>query len=121
MRAWRGDNLLLAPELRGDKEADQLTATGGVKTLWYPSEDQAASARAQSAPKPAAPRRSPPPRPIPQHARTPVQVLASEMTYQQKAGILIYTGNVRVDQEGKTLTCQRLEVDLDAGATRRRP
>jgi lipopolysaccharide transport protein LptA len=34
------------------------------------------------------------------------------MNFQQKAGKLLYTGNVRVDQEGKTLSCQRLEVDL---------
>ena len=45
VRAWRGDNLLLAPELRGDKAADQLNATGGVKTLFYPtSEGKAARA-----------------------------------------------------------------------------
>ena len=34
------------------------------------------------------------------------------MTFHQKAGKLLYTGNVRVDQEGKTLACQRLEVEL---------
>ncbi len=43
VRAWRGDNLMLAPELRGDKAADQLNATGGVKTLFYPSQEQQAS------------------------------------------------------------------------------
>src|SRR4029079_9904800 len=32
--------------------------------------------------------------------------------FQQKNGVLIYTGNVRLDQEGKTITCQRLQVDL---------
>jgi LPS export ABC transporter protein LptC len=34
VRAWRGDNVLLAPEVRGDKAADQLAASGGVKTIW---------------------------------------------------------------------------------------
>lgn len=101
VRAWRGENLLLAPELKGDKEADQLTATGGVKTLWFPTEKQAA-AGAKPAKGAAKPRPS------------LVQVVSSDMTYQDKQGVLIYTGNVRVDQEGKTLACQRLEVEMDA-------
>lgn len=99
VRAWRGENLLLAPELRGDKAADQLTATGGVKTLWFPTKKQV-----QGGTKPAAGTQQRP---------SMVQVLASEMNYQDKKGVLIYTGNVRVDQEGKTLACQRLEVEMD--------
>lgn len=105
VRAWRGDNLLLAPELKGDKEADQLTATGGVKTLWFPTQEQAA--------------RSDPGKPgtsssgKPGQRPSPIQVVASDMNFQQKQGVLVYTGNVRVDQEGKTLACQHLQVDLD--------
>jgi lipopolysaccharide transport protein LptA/LPS export ABC transporter protein LptC len=98
VRAWRGDNLLLAPELRGDKAADQLTATGGVKTLFYPTQEQAGKAGV----KPAAAK------------PTPIQASASDLQYTQKSGVLIYTGNVRVDQEGKTITCQKMEVDLGA-------
>src|SRR4051794_3090965 len=99
VRAWQGDNLLLAPELRGDKEADQLTATGGGKTLYYPTQEQ--SQKASTGAKPAA-------------KPTPIQASASELQYTQKSGVLIYTGNVRVDQEGKTITCQKMEVDLGA-------
>ncbi len=104
VRAWREDNVLLAPEMRGDKAADQLTATGGVKTIWYPSEEQSAQATGKPATSanPAGPAQ-----------RNPVQVVASEMTYQQKTGVLVYTGNVRVDQQGKTLSCQKMQVDLD--------
>ena len=98
VRAWRGDNLLLAPELRGDKAADQLTATGGVKTLFYPTQEQAPKG-AGAAVKPGA-------------KPTPIQASASDLQYTQKSGVLIYTGNVRVDQEGKTITCQKMEVDL---------
>jgi lipopolysaccharide transport protein LptA/LPS export ABC transporter protein LptC len=104
VRAWRGENLLLAPELRGDKAADQLNATGGVKTLWYPTPEQAAKATVggQGGKKPGGAAARP----------NPIQVAASDMQFQQKAGVLIYTGNVRVDQEGKTITCQRMQVDL---------
>jgi LPS export ABC transporter protein LptC/lipopolysaccharide transport protein LptA len=114
VRAWRGDNVLLAPELRGDKAADQLAASGGVKTIWYPSEQQTAQATG----KPAQPAATPTPAPSAKATagtapRQPVQVVANEMTYGQKTGILIYTGNVRVDQQGKTLSCQKMQVDLD--------
>jgi LPS export ABC transporter protein LptC/lipopolysaccharide transport protein LptA len=109
VRAWRGDNLLLAPELRGDKAANQLTATGGVKTLFYPTQEQAGKAAGPGAGAAAA------------QKPKPIQVSAGDLQYQEKgegtqakSGLLLYTGNVRVDQEGKTLTCQRLEVDLGA-------
>jgi lipopolysaccharide transport protein LptA/LPS export ABC transporter protein LptC len=101
VRAWQGDNLLLAPELRGDKAADQLTATGGVKTLYYPTQEQSQKAGTGGAAKPGA-------------KPTPIQASASELQYTQKSGVLIYTGSVRVDQEGKTITCQKMEVDLGA-------
>ncbi|HEV7503376.1 MAG TPA: LPS export ABC transporter periplasmic protein LptC [Thermoanaerobaculia bacterium] len=105
VRAWRGDNVLLAPEVRGDKAADQLAATGGVKTIWYPTDQQSAQAAATPTPSPKAATTTAP--------RQPVQVMANEMTYGQKSGVLIYTGNVRVDQQGKTLSCQKMQVDLD--------
>jgi LPS export ABC transporter protein LptC/lipopolysaccharide transport protein LptA len=114
VRAWRGDNVLLAPEIRGDKAADQLAASGGVKTIWYPTDQQASQAAGKSAQA-----TTPAPTPVPKAAATPaaprqpVQVVANEMTYGQKTGVLIYTGNVRVDQQGKTLSCQKMQVDLD--------
>ena len=40
-------------------------------------------------------------------------VVASEMTYQQTARLLTYTGAVRVEQEGKTLLCQKLDVQMN--------
>jgi lipopolysaccharide transport protein LptA len=100
VRAWRGENLLLAAELKGEKETDQLTATGGVKTLWFPTQEQADKAAGR---KPGAGAAA---------ARNPIQVVANDLSYQQEAGLLLYTGNVRVDQEGRMLTCQRLEVEL---------
>jgi lipopolysaccharide transport protein LptA/LPS export ABC transporter protein LptC len=97
VRAWRGENLMLTTELRGEKETDRLVATGGVKTLWVPT--------AKPADKPPAAGK-----PVKQ---APVEVVAQEMTYRKGAGMLNYTGAVRVVQEGKTLTCDRLEVKLD--------
>lgn len=109
VRAWRGENLLLSQELLGDKAKDSLTATGGVKTLWIPT-DQAGAAAGKTAapktePKTGAPKTEP--------RRSPIQVVASEMVYLQGTRLLTYTGSVRVEQEGKTLECQKLDVQMN--------
>ncbi|HEX5718092.1 MAG TPA: LPS export ABC transporter periplasmic protein LptC [Thermoanaerobaculia bacterium] len=92
VRAWRGENLMLTTELKGDQAEDRLTAAGGVKTLWIPV-DKAAPGQ-------------------PKAKRAPVEVVAQEMVYLEGGDLLTYTGSVRVVQEGKTLTCDRLDVEL---------
>jgi LPS export ABC transporter protein LptC/lipopolysaccharide transport protein LptA len=98
VRAWRGENLMLTTELRGEQETERLNATGGVKTIWIPTDKQAAQGKKASSTSNA--------------KRAPVEVVSQEMTYQKGAGHLNYTGAVRVVQEGKTLTCERLDVEL---------
>jgi lipopolysaccharide transport protein LptA len=102
VRAWRGENLMLTSELRGDKEEDKLTATGGVKTLWVPAKETAGTAPAKASAKGET-----------TASRAPVEVTAQELVYREAAGVLVYTGNVRVVQEGKTLQGQRLEVQMN--------
>ncbi|MBV8200541.1 MAG: hypothetical protein JOZ15_07945, partial [Acidobacteria bacterium] len=155
VRAWRGDNLLLAPELQGERlaQGDQLAATGGVKTVWIPGQEEgppqsAAAARpAPGAPgNPGAPGSSATPRTSAsarapaaprgggaataprgdgtapgaaagggagRQASGPITVLAASMLYRDGSGVLTYNGNVHVDQEGKTLACKQLDVNLD--------
>jgi LPS export ABC transporter protein LptC/lipopolysaccharide transport protein LptA len=89
VRAWRGENLMLTAELKGDQVEDRLTAAGGVKTLWIPVDKANPKAK-----------------------RSPVEVVAQEMTYLEGGDLLTYTGAVRVVQEGKTLSCDRLDVEM---------
>lgn len=89
VRAWRGESLLLTTELRGDQAEDRLSAAGGVKTLWIPVDKADPKAK-----------------------RAPVEVVSQEMSYREGGGLLNYTGSVRVVQEGKTLTCDKLDVEL---------
>jgi lipopolysaccharide transport protein LptA len=103
VRAWRGKSLLLASELRGDKADDQLTGKGGVKTVWIPPDETARAAGGR-------PRR--PAGSAAASQRAPIEVTAREMAYREGAGILTYTGDVRVLQTGKTLTCNQLQVEL---------
>jgi LPS export ABC transporter protein LptC/lipopolysaccharide transport protein LptA len=114
VRAWRGDNLLVAPELRGDNVQNRLTATGGVKSLWIPSPDQARKAAGGTPGKTAAGAAG---GGTTVNKRSPVEVTASEMVYVEPKrgegnGTLTYSGSVRVEQEGKTLSCQQLEAQL---------
>ncbi len=104
VRSWRGENLMLSEELLGEKEQDKLTATGGVKTLWIPTEQTPQSAKSAGAGAAGANGAV---------KRSPIVVVASEMTYQQTARLLTYTGAVRVEQEGKTLVCQKLDVQMN--------
>jgi lipopolysaccharide transport protein LptA len=89
VRAWRGENLMLTTELKGDQAQDRLTAAGGVKTLWIPVDKANPKAK-----------------------RAPVEVVAQEMVYLEGGNLLTYTGSVRVVQEGKTLTCDKLDVEM---------
>ncbi|HEV7668401.1 MAG TPA: LptA/OstA family protein [Thermoanaerobaculia bacterium] len=91
VRAWRGKDLLLTDELRGDKTEDRLYAKGSVKTLWFPEDDDK-----DKAAKP----------------QEPIEVVAPEMTYSQTGRKLNYTGGVRVIQTARTLACKDLTVDL---------
>lgn len=111
VRAWRGKNLLLAPELRGDKDENMLTATGGVKTRWIPDSSPPKAGGRTAAARQGKPAKA---------NQAPIEVVANEMVYKDGTGQLTYTGNVRVEQEARTLTCQRLEVELkDAQAEER--
>jgi LPS export ABC transporter protein LptC/lipopolysaccharide transport protein LptA len=110
VKTWRGENLMLSNELKGEPDADRLTASGGVKTIWIP-EDEAAGKPAgkQGAAPPAkgtggtgAPQRN-----------APIEVRASELVYLQGKKVLTYTGGVRVEQQGTTLACQRLDVTMN--------
>ena len=94
VRAWQGKNLLVASSLRGDQTAagDDLTASGGVKTVWTPAPEEGKGTAGAGA---------------------PVEINAREMTYQRGEGLLEYHGDVRADQEGRLLTCRDLEVALD--------
>lgn len=90
VRAWRGKDLLLADELRGDKTEDRLYAKGSVKTLWIPEDDDKSLGKPQE----------------------PIEVIAPEMTYSQTGRKLQYNGGVRVIQTARTLACKDLVVDL---------
>ena len=101
VRAWRGPNLLIANQLRGQERNQQLSASGGpVKTVFEPSDSMVASG-----------------------ATAPIEVMARQLTYQHgNPRRLIYKGGVRALQEAKRLRCAELEIELgrDGGVDRMR-
>ncbi len=92
VRAWRGDDLLVADEMRGDEAEDRLTATGGVRTLWNPEEDDGTPAgSAQDG---------------------PIEVTSDELVYRQGERLLVYTGDVKAVQAGREIASQEMVLTL---------
>lgn len=91
VRAWQGDDLLLADQLRGDDAEGRVTATGNVRTLFVPEEGSEPG------------------------LETPLEVEAEELVYLRRERLLHYTGGVEAQQEGRTVTCREMEVELAEG------
>ena len=101
VRAWRGDNLLLAEAVRADETADgeKLVASGGVRTVWLAAPAAANDGGGAGAgDRPA--------------ADGPVEVTANTLTYRRAADLLVYEGRVRAEQRDRDLSCRRLEIEL---------
>ena len=99
VRAWRGDSVLLAQELRGDQSPgasggapqNVVNASGGVKSLWVPAAEPAKPKKEQ---------------------QQPIEVTGANLVYRETAGVLVYSGDVRVEQTGRVLRCNELQVEL---------
>lgn len=99
VRAWRGTNIVLADQLRGDHEGRRLTASGDpsaaspVKTTWVPK-----------------------PRPgTPEASAGPIEITGDQLSYDSDAGTLVYTGDVDARQGSSRLRCRELTVELTDG------
>ncbi len=110
VRAWRGENLLVADELRGDDAENRLVATGEVRTLFTP-EDHGAGAPNKVPGKPAA-GASGAPGPAGQDGQSPIEATSDELTYRRDERLLIYTGSATAKQEDRTLTGKVMEIHL---------
>lgn len=95
VRAWRGESLLLAEQLRGDEATEELSASGAVRTVWV-ADEGLANDTAQP--------------------REPIEVSAEYLSYLQNKGQLIYNQGVELRQGLRTLNCQELAVDLIDGS-----
>lgn len=114
VKAWRGENLMLSDELKGEPDADRLTASGGVKTIWIPEDLDEGAGKPGGAPGGAAPAKKGTDGTTGAQRNAPIEVRASELVYLEGKKILTYTGGVRVEQQGTTLACQRLDVTMNA-------
>lgn len=103
VRAWQGQNLVLAQQLRGDQEARELAASGGVTTVWMPADR---GEKPGSTPGAGASARM----------RRPVEVRAEDMVYSARAGELRYYGGVRLSSDGQSLSCREMTVEVAEGA-----
>ncbi|MEM9553247.1 MAG: LptA/OstA family protein [Acidobacteriota bacterium] len=96
VRAWRGTNLLLASQLRGDTGQDRMAASGDVKTVWLPE------ARNDV-------------RPVER-----IEITAGLLTYDRGGGLLTYENDVLVEQGERRIRCDELRVTVSDGGSARR-
>ncbi len=89
VRAWRGNNVLVADQLRGDEVGGPITASGGVKTMWRP---------VASAGFPA----------------EPIEITAGTLIYDAAQGLATYSESVVAKQASQSLICDQAIVRLDA-------
>lgn len=90
VRAWRGDDLLVAEELRGDEAEDRLTATGGVRTLWTPEQESGESGDG------------------------PIEVTAEQLVHRSADRLLVYTGDVVAEQAGRVVAGREMTLTMAA-------
>ncbi len=107
VRAWSGDRVLRADQLRGDADQQQLTAAGSVQTLWFmpppKTEEGSTGGGAASA---GGPRQ--------------VRVEAATLLYSEREHRLVYDGNVHVVDGQRTLDSKTLTVELTQKGQARR-
>ena len=96
VRAWQGENYLLADRLVGDRDGDRLTASGRVKTVVRP--------RSQDPPEGGATERRP-----------PVEVTAESLVYRRSERQVSYRQGVRAHETGRTMSCDEMDAWLGAG------
>lgn len=103
VRAWRGDDLLVADELLGEEPEGRLVATGDVRTVWRPEEEpppedgeEAPDEGEEAAPG----------------TEGPLEATAAELVYRRHDRLLVYSGDVVAEQAGRTLRCQEMELHL---------
>ncbi|HXT51757.1 MAG TPA: LPS export ABC transporter periplasmic protein LptC [Thermoanaerobaculia bacterium] len=104
VRAWSGDRVLRADQLRGENDTQQLAASGSVQTVWFmppPKTDSAPAGGASAAPR-------------------QVRVDAGSLLYSEREHRLVYAGDVNVVDGLRTLHSKELTVELTAKGQARR-
>lgn len=93
VRAWQGENFLVADELRGEPDTSRVSASGRVKTVWRPQPEEGEEETGGLPPD-------------------PLEVTADEMLFDRENDLLLYTGNARAVQLQKSLRCEEIQLYL---------
>ncbi len=102
VRAWRGNDLILADSLTGKEEEQSLVAEGHVRTVGHGTGQNSAGHESGDQDGVAE-----------EAAGEPIEVTADAMHYLHAAGSLTYSGSVRSVQGSRTISCQELKVEMN--------
>lgn len=95
VRAWQGEDYLLAEKVVGEPEHDRLTATENVKTVLKRDSGGLGSADSDAG------------------RGEPIEITAEKLIYEQPRRVITYEGEVRALQATRVLECDSLDVELD--------
>jgi len=98
VRAWQGENFMLADKLTGEMTTSRLIASGGVKTVWRPAETDGVEEDEDDVTAK-----------LPQE---PLEVTASQLVYDQAESVLTYSGGARAVQAKKIMLCEEIQARL---------
>jgi LPS export ABC transporter protein LptC/lipopolysaccharide transport protein LptA len=93
VRAWQGENYLLANTLSGDNTGETLVAEGKVKTVWKQQENRASNGESSK-------------------VRT-IEASGSRLEYARSVRHMTYFGPASVRQGRRRMRCDRIDAQLD--------
>jgi lipopolysaccharide export system protein LptA len=94
VRAWQGEDFIVAERLSGEEGGDRLRAERNVKTVITSRREPDADTTAEE--------------------MAPVEVTAGQMVYERKERVLRYFDSPIARQAGRTLSCNDLQLRFDA-------
>lgn len=98
VRGWQGENFMLADTLIGEMTTSRLLASGGVKTVWRPAEQEESEEDEDGAAS--------------KLPAEPLEVTATDLIYDQTARVLTYSGEARAVQAKKIMLCEEIQAHL---------
>jgi len=93
VRAWQGENFLVTQNLA--MAGDELVAEGGVRSVWQKRDSGGAQGPVQD--------------------DGPISIVATRMRYIEPQGRLVYEGNAKIVQGGRSMGCPLLQLEMNEG------
>lgn len=97
VRAWQGSDYLLAREIVGEPDLDLMTATGDIKTVILPQNEDALLGDEDDD----------------EASNEPIEITSNKLVYRQAERLITYEGRSKATQAERVLKCDDMDLELD--------